>query len=799
MKTLITILLCLSTSLLLAQTYNMTNGSVSTCSGTFYDNGGTGDYSNSQNLTYTICPSTPGSYLTVNFTSFSLENSWDYLYIYDGSTTGAPLIGTYTGTGSPGAIVSSTVNGCLTFRFTSDGSFTYSGWVATISCSSTPLPPGISMSNGSINTCGATFYDNGGASGNYSNSQNLTYTICPDTPGAFVSAAFTSFNLENNWDFLYIYDGSTTGAPLIGTYTGTTSPGTIIASIGNATGCLTFNFTSDGSVDYAGWAATISCINPCQTITASVVSTNPAPDGDGIIRLCQGENIQFNGSATFSDSGAGAVYTWNFGDGNSATGTTVNYSYPAGGGYSAHLQVSDPNGCVAQSAERLIEVSTTPTILTSATPATLCDNQSSALNANVTMTPFVQNCTPPVSGVTFLPDGSGVDYSTSIVTDCYPPSATITSANDFINLCLELEHSFLGDLSMRFRCPNGQVMTLKAYPGGLGTYLGNPIDDVTSGPGTGWVYCFTPSATTLLVDGATALSGTPAWNSIVAGNYRPVDPFSNLIGCPLNGTWTIEITDHLGLDDGYIFEWGFDLAASLSNVTSFTPTIVSQGWVAAPTLTPTGSTTATATPTSMGTPCYTYQVVDNFGCTYTQNQCLTVNCTTLGVELLSFEAVSNSDNGVDLNWVTSMERDNSYFEIQRMKEDLSWEVIGSVDSKGNSTVNQEYEAFDDYPLNGDNYYRLKQYDFNGSFSYSDIRMVTFNSGPKLYPNPATDEVRVINISSDEVHEAFILDAFGKVVDRIPVLNTGIKVDVLNYSSGIYYIQIGQNTLKFVKQ
>src|SRR5574343_33869 len=184
------------------------------------------------------------------------------------------------------------------------------------------------------------------------------------------------------------------------------------------------------------------------------------------------------------------------------------------------------------------------------------------------------------------------------------------------------------DLQIVLICPNGQQMILKSYAsGGNGTYLGNPIDNTTGGPGTGSLYCFTPTATTLLVNGGTVTSGSPAGNSIAAGNYMPVDPFTNLVGCPLNGTWTIQVTDNLSADDGYIFNWDVNFTTPPATG-SFTPTIASQGWNAATGLTSTGLTTATITPTAAGTPCYTYTVVDNFGCTWTQNQCITVNANT---------------------------------------------------------------------------------------------------------------------------------------------------------------------------
>lgn len=120
-----------------AQTYTMGLGpaNISACSGTFYDPGGTGNYGNSQTFVYTICPSTPGAKVIVNFSAFNLENSYDFLQVFDGNSTAAPSLGTYTGTAGPGLATASVSNatGCLTFRFTSDGSVTSTGWIASIS------------------------------------------------------------------------------------------------------------------------------------------------------------------------------------------------------------------------------------------------------------------------------------------------------------------------------------------------------------------------------------------------------------------------------------------------------------------------------------------------------------------------------------------------------------------------------------------------------------------------------------------------------------------------------------------
>ena len=610
----------------LSQTYSLTGnlGTITTCAGTFYDSGGSaGSYTNGQNRTVTFC-SGNGQPIYLNFTQFATEAGFDVVTIYNGPSTASPGLGTYSGTNSPGIIVAT--SGCITIRFVSDGSVTGAGWTATIGCG-TP-PPSPNMSNASITACSGNFYDSGGAGANYGNNQTFVYTICPSTPGAKVRVTFSAFSLENNFDFLQIYDGASIAAPSLGAYTGTTSPGIVTATAANASGCLTFRFTSDVSVTYAGWIAAITCISPCQTITSNFVSSNPAPQADGIIRICQGQSVSFTGSGTFSTSGIGATYQWNLGNGTTAIGTTASTTYNAAGTYTVNLNITDPSGCTNSNLlNRKVQVSTTPTITTSAVPTTICQGQSANLNAAVTMTPFIQNCTPPVSGTTFLPDGTGASYNTAITVNCYNTNQTVTSASDFQNVCLNMEHSYVGDLTIRLICPNGQSTILKAYPGGGGTYLGCPLDDPAVGPGTGRVYCFTPTATTLLINGPTSTCGTPANLSINTGSYMPSQPFTNLIGCPLNGAWTIQVTDNMGIDNGYIFNWDVNFNSSIPTNTSssFTPTIVSQGWVANPALTSTGTTTATVTPTTTGNNCYTYAITDNFGCNYNAIQCITVN------------------------------------------------------------------------------------------------------------------------------------------------------------------------------
>lgn len=121
-----------------------------------------------------------------------------------------------------------------------------------------------------VTTCSGTYYDNGGAGGNYAaNVNNIFRTFCPSQAGMCVRATFTQFAMNDTYflcfgpnsccDYLSILNGPVQNSPALWSNC-TASPGTITAS--NPSGCLTFRFVSDGSVQLAGWTATLSCV-PC--------------------------------------------------------------------------------------------------------------------------------------------------------------------------------------------------------------------------------------------------------------------------------------------------------------------------------------------------------------------------------------------------------------------------------------------------------------------------------------------------------------------------------------------------------
>ncbi|HEX8562838.1 MAG TPA: PKD domain-containing protein, partial [Flavobacterium sp.] len=494
------------------------------------------------------------------------------------------------------------------------------------------------ISNTSVSTCSGNFYDSGGAGGNYGNGQSFTMTFCPSTPGSAIKLNFSAFNLHST-DIMYIFDGNDIGDPQFGTFTGTETPGIVQATGSNTTGCITIRFVSDGSNVSTGWAAAVSCITPCQVINAQFVGSTPPPESDGIIKICQGESVTFNGSATFSNSGAGATYEWNFDNGTTGTGQTATTTFPNAGVYRVNLRVTDPANCVNNNMiNQIVQVSTTPVLTTNASLDEICLGQSATITGTATPTPWNYQCTPPVSGTTFLPDGSGVSYTTSIVVDCFESGQLLTNANQLQSICLNMEHSYTGDLQIAITSPTGQTIILKYYNGspgggGGGLHLGYPFDpggtaaDVAAGPGQGFDYCFSMTGTTYLVNGTTTPTIPPyaTGTTINAGTYLPSQSFAGLVGSLLNGTWTIQVTDNLASDNGYIFSWGltFDPALIPGDL-SFTPTIEATGWNPDPTITNTSGNTITVSPSASGNYCYTYWATDNFGCTYQTQRCITV-------------------------------------------------------------------------------------------------------------------------------------------------------------------------------
>jgi hypothetical protein len=131
------LILFLSTTSLYGQNVNMQNGTVTQCTGIFYDSGGEfGNYDDNENFVFTLCPQDAGDKMQLDFRVFSTQFNVDFLTIYDGDDTTAPSLGTFSGGAGPGLVQASDINtsGCLTIEFISNGMGNGPGWEADIAC-----------------------------------------------------------------------------------------------------------------------------------------------------------------------------------------------------------------------------------------------------------------------------------------------------------------------------------------------------------------------------------------------------------------------------------------------------------------------------------------------------------------------------------------------------------------------------------------------------------------------------------------------------------------------------------------
>jgi hypothetical protein len=149
----------------------------------------------------------------------------------------------------------------------------------------------------------------------------------------------------------------------------------------------------------------------------------------------------------------------------------------------------------------------------------------------------------------------------------------------------------------------------------------------------------------------------------------------------------------------------------------------------------------------------------------------TIGDFPLPVEFVTFEAILNNNNEVELRWATASEQNNDFFTIERSRNGhSSWEFVAHVDTIGNSMEMNDYFIKDVDPMIGVSYYRLKQTDLNGEYKYFKIKMIeNMDDLVTVFPNPAKDQV---NISSLKIGESSVslISSEGQLIQLPPSYN-----------------------------
>ncbi|MFK8009720.1 MAG: T9SS type A sorting domain-containing protein [Saprospiraceae bacterium] len=171
------------------------------------------------------------------------------------------------------------------------------------------------------------------------------------------------------------------------------------------------------------------------------------------------------------------------------------------------------------------------------------------------------------------------------------------------------------------------------------------------------------------------------------------------------------------------------------------------------------------------------------------------NVGSLPIELISFRADYQQDK-VKLTWVTANEINNEYFTIQHSVDGINFRDVEDINGTGNSTSIQSYFTFHKEPMRGINYYRLKQTDFDGTSSLSNIEAVRIFDGKiNAFPNPVINEINIsfadfekgaINFAIYNIYGKEIFSQQVDIDNRLQVINLN---EVGSFLPGTYFIKI----------
>lgn len=164
--------------------------------------------------------------------------------------------------------------------------------------------------------------------------------------------------------------------------------------------------------------------------------------------------------------------------------------------------------------------------------------------------------------------------------------------------------------------------------------------------------------------------------------------------------------------------------------------------------------------------------------------------TILPVKMISFSAQQDQQK-IKLNWATATETNNDFFTIERSTNESEWAEIKKVKGAGNSTDIRNYQTYDESPVSGTSYYRIKQTDFDGMISYSEtaaVRNATSGKGISLYPIPNTgNTINIAGIADYKNHDLVLLNASGNILFATQISRSSVELPLL--ATGVYFIQV----------
>lgn len=172
--------------------------------------------------------------------------------------------------------------------------------------------------------------------------------------------------------------------------------------------------------------------------------------------------------------------------------------------------------------------------------------------------------------------------------------------------------------------------------------------------------------------------------------------------------------------------------------------------------------------------------------------CLGTSCNPLPVELIEFRGMKMNQNNIQLNWVTASEINNWGFEIERSNsKDRNWEMIGWKKGQGDSHKTNYYSFEDSTPLEGTNYYRLKQMNIDGNYEYTktiSVKLENENNSIRISHTLVRDKLFLIyDHEENQIQRGIISDMYGNLTIKI---HNGLRdLELSHLPPGQYIISI----------
>ena len=527
-----------------------------------------------------------------------------------------------------------------------------------------------------------------------------------------MSLMFVSFDIDPG-DTLFIHDGPSTSAPVLIACNNNLNPQdqtSIFPSPVNTSGKLTLRFKTNGDGNSGGgFIIDVRCRDKCEIVTPVIdtffyktrngvifdtcytrnfiqVDTNWNEDSTDYhldtqyfrgVHLCLGEGVIFSGRGQYTNyygygpSDISTMFEWNFGNGDDSAGINLKQAparYRDLDCYDVTLRLTDIKGCKSTLMETVrVRISQNP-IKTIYDLNPICTTDSSIVNigyeggnASITMQylEFAKTKSRSMECRTFLPDGTNNNcpdqddqgcFRATLTFDDFPAGRVVSSPGDICSICINHEHSWIGDYNISIICPTQQKAPLKygnpsydhsyivdtvpkgtystsslkvgipygGSSGGVGAdnkcdqtttqypFLTptqyNHCDSLCNMYGEGFDYCFSRNGDYKLNRGEPCNTTSPQeddyfscpqWTVTETGHvyqtipapfaaagttappgnitykqpsdyekkehyYLPATNMGNLVGCPLNGDWSIQVCDPWGGDNGWIFSWSLD-------------------------------------------------------------------------------------------------------------------------------------------------------------------------------------------------------------------------------------------------